>query len=320
MTTQISTGTSEKVVHERPAATESELPSGLFDHLYDGVYAVDAQMRITRWNKGAEQLTGYSAQEVIGMRNEESILMHVAHDSAEHPTESIPADTVADGRTREVQCEFRHKEGHWIRVRARSVALRQPTGVPCGAFVIFSDNLSFMSMKQRMRELRHLALSDPLTELGNRRYGMMSLHLRLDEMRRYGWPFGVLFVDLDRFKSVNDTFGHDVGDRALRMVARTLSHNVRPFDVVARWGGEEFLVIIANIRLPELTHLADKLRSLIEHSCFFMGLRRVRVTVTLGATVARPDDTEDSVVERADRLMYRGKRCGKNRVFVDEAL
>ncbi|MBD3240131.1 MAG: diguanylate cyclase, partial [Chitinivibrionales bacterium] len=161
------------------------------------------------------------------------------------------------------------------------------------------------------------ALSDPLTELGNRRYGEMSLRVRLDEMRRYGWPFGVLFIDLDGFKSVNDTFGHDVGDRALRMVAKTLSHNVRPFDIVCRWGGEEFLAIIANIHPSQLARLAEKLRSLIQRSSFFSGLRHVRVTVSVGGTTARANDTELKIVERADKMMYQAKRQGKNVVLVE---
>ena len=293
MTTQISAGVPEHTTQEQIAPVTGDVPPILFDHLYDGVYAVDAQMRITRWNKGAEELTGYTASEVLGMRNEECILMHVAHDENERraasPGVSVPGDTIADGHTRELHCEFRHKEGHWIRVRARSVALREGEGSTTGALVVFSDNLSLMSMRQRMRELRQLALSDPLTELGNRRYGMMSLHVRLDEMRRYGWPFGVLFADLDHFKNVNDSFGHDVGDRALRMVARTLSHNVRPFDVVARWGGEEFLVIISNIRLPQLTQLADKLRSLIERSSFFVGLTAHQSASSRMSGMALPD-------------------------------
>lgn len=290
----------------------------LLDRLYDGVYAVDRDGTIVFWNKGAEELSGYTGAQMIGTNEREWIRMHVVrepHEEERKWNEGILARTLADGRAREEECVFLHRDGQWVRVRGRTMAWHDADGRIAGALMVFSDSLSTLSMRQRLKELRRLALSDPLTGLGNRRYGEMSLKVRIDEMKRYGWPFGVLFIDLDQFKKVNDIFGHDTGDRALKVVAETLSHNVRPFDVVCRWGGEEFVAIIANINHPQLLGLAEKLRSLAEGSTFAVGPRRVCVTISIGATVAREKDTEETLLERADRLMYIGKRAGKNRVY-----
>ena len=136
-------------------------------------------------------------------------------------------------------------------------------------------------------------------------------------MERYGWPFGVLFVDIDRFKEVNDTLGHEVGDRVLRMVARTLSADQRSFDLLGRWGGEEFLVILTNVTDEGLWSIAERSRIRVQESS--AGLedgQSVSVTVSIGGTMAEKGDTLESLVRRADRRMYLSKSAGRNRVTV----
>ena len=320
MTSPTSHNLSERLGNRLVTRWPEEFWGALLDRLYDGVYVVDAEATIRLWNKGAEDLSGYGREYMVGKREEEGLRMHVVHEpyqTGRDESESIVRQTLGDGIAREEECAFLHSDGLWVRVRGRSMAYRDGDGAVSGAAMVFSDTLCTTPVRQRLKELRHLALSDPLTGLGNRRYGEMSLRVRIDEMKRYGWPFGVLFMDLDGFKRVNDVFGHDVGDRALRMVADTLSHNVRPFDVVCRWGGEEFMAIITNINHSQLLGLAEKLRSLTEHCGLQVGLRRVGVTVSMGATVAREKDTAQTLIERADRLMYKSKRTGKNRVCAE---
>jgi diguanylate cyclase (GGDEF)-like protein len=124
-------------------------------------------------------------------------------------------------------------------------------------------------------------------------------------------------IDLDDFKQINDRFGHQAGDEVLQMVARTLLANCRPFDTIARWGGEEFSAIIANVREGELRKVAEKFRAMIEVS----GLRRsesesLRVTVSIGCAVAQPNETAAELLKRADEMLYAAKRGGRNRVCV----
>ena len=98
---------------------------------------------------------------------------------------------------------------------------------------------------ERLAELERIAYIDSLTGLPNRRYAEITLHARMDELQRYGWLFGVIFIDIDNFKSVNDRYGHQCGDEVLKTVAKTLQNSVRSFDVISRWGGEEYLAVIA---------------------------------------------------------------------------
>jgi diguanylate cyclase (GGDEF)-like protein len=158
---------------------------------------------------------------------------------------------------------------------------------------------------------------DPLTGIGNRRYVEGRLNAKLDQTRRYGWPLGLVFLDIDHFKVVNDTYGHAAGDEVLRMVARTMGTGSRTFDVVGRWGGEEFIAGLTSIEPPEAADAGERLRVLIESATVPIRDSRVRVTVSVGVTCARLDDTFESLVARADQLMYESKARGRNRVTTD---
>jgi diguanylate cyclase (GGDEF)-like protein len=133
-------------------------------------------------------------------------------------------------------------------------------------------------------------------------------------MERLGTPFGLLFMDIDRFKDVNDTYGHDAGDQVLKTVALTISFISRPYDLFGRWGGEEFVGIVRNVDSESLRKIGNRFRALIEHTIIHLPKRSISVTVSIGATMAVPGDTMDSLVRRADELMYRSKENGRNLV------
>jgi diguanylate cyclase (GGDEF)-like protein len=127
-------------------------------------------------------------------------------------------------------------------------------------------------------------------------------------------PFGILFIDIDHFKKFNDRYGHDVGDDVLKVVAKTFIANARSFDLFGRWGGEEFLGIIRNINSKDLELLGNKLRSLIENSYILRENEKLRVTISIGATPVNENDTIDSLIKRADILLYKSKTEGRNRL------
>ena len=222
--------------------------------------------------------------------------------------------TIVDGRPREVEVYLLHKNGHRVPVLARVSPIRDSSGQIIGAVQMFTDRSSVVTVRQRLERCQKMALLDPLTNSPNRRYIKMNLHSRLDEMRRYGWSFGVLFIDIDHFKRVNDIYGHDVGDEVLKMIARTLLSNLRPFDILGRWGGEEFTAIIVNVNEEQLYSIANRFRLLVENSALHRGPNIIRVTISIGATFAQANDTIDTLLKRADELMYHSKTTGRNRV------
>jgi diguanylate cyclase (GGDEF)-like protein len=127
-------------------------------------------------------------------------------------------------------------------------------------------------------------------------------------------PFGLLFIDIDHFKMVNDTYGHEMGDKVLRMVANTLRHNLRAADTMGRWGGEEFVILLNNLDESGLETVANKLNFLVAQSRLDTEQHALSVTVSVGATLVTKEDTMETLMHRADQLMYASKNAGRNRV------
>ncbi|HLE88301.1 MAG TPA: sensor domain-containing diguanylate cyclase [Candidatus Brocadiaceae bacterium] len=295
---------------------DNDFSKTILENLFDGVYFVDCDRKILYWNKGAENITGYTSSEVIGKRCSDNI-NHVDDYGIQLCMTTCPlAKTVADSMPREMNLYIRHKKGHRVPVLIRTIALRHSLGRVIGAVEIFSDSSPKLAITQKIKELEKMALLDPLTELANRRYIELNMQTKLDEMRRYGRPFGILFMDIDHFKKVNDLHGHDIGDKVLIMVSNTFMKNVRASDIVGRWGGEEFLSIMPNINEDQLYFFANKLRVLVEQSGFSLDSGIVQVTVSIGATLAQPKDTTETLLERADKLLYYSKATGRNRVSI----
>lgn len=301
--------------------TEKEISlKNLLDRMFEGVYFVDADRVITFWSQGAEELTGFVASEVTGRTCCDNFIMHVdrwGHNLCEKG--DCPAQkTMRDGRYREIPVSYHHKDGHLVPAVARFIPDRDDQGRIVGAIEVFMDTSAVMEERKKTHELKKLALVDTLTEVANRRCAEIRIGAKLNEWKRYGWSFAVLFCDVDDFKAVNDNYGHEAGDQVLRAVARTLSGNLRSSDFVSRWGGDEFLVLLSNVDMTSLARVAEKVRRLVEHTRVSVsgrdGNRVAGVTASLGGVLARDDDTVESLLKRADQLMFASKKAGRNRV------
>jgi diguanylate cyclase (GGDEF)-like protein/PAS domain S-box-containing protein len=291
----------------------------LLDNLHDGVYFVDQERRITYWNSAAERISGFSAGEVLGTHCWDNILLHVDGEGCRLCMDKCPlAATIEDGSPHESDIFLRHKAGHRVPVSVWVSPIRDGKGRIIGALESFSESSSKLGVLDTLTELQELALLDPVTGVGNRRYADVRLTAALDAFQRYNWPFGVLFMDVDHFKAINDNHGHDTGDTVLRMVARTLGGNLRSVDEIGRWGGEEFVAVITNTTEEHLLMTAERCRKLVAVSALDVGSSQIRVTVSIGATMVRAHDTPHSLLKRADALMYLAKAGGRNRVEFGE--
>jgi diguanylate cyclase (GGDEF)-like protein/PAS domain S-box-containing protein len=289
----------------------------LLDHLHDGVYFVNPDRMITYWNHAAEEISGFTATEMVGRHCADGILMHVDKQGTNLCRGGCPLHRVIEGAgASEEEVFLRHKHGHRVPIIVRATPVRDASGAVLGAVEIFFENTPAGAAQAQVRHLQRLALIDDLTSLPNRRYLDGALNSRLDEFNRYGWPFGVLFADVDLFKQINDRHGHAVCDRVLQMVSRTMAASVRPFDMLGRWGGEEFVGIAVNAGADELCVVAERLRALVAQSSFTEGTTVIQATVSVGATVARPEDTAAALIKRADQLLYLAKEQGRNRVML----
>lgn len=287
----------------------------LLDNLYDGVYFVDRERRITFWNKAAERITGFTRAEVLGKRCADNLLRHVDERGNSLCEGACPlSHTLGDGQPRSASVFLHHKNGHRLPVAVGVNPITDNRQKIIGAVEIFRDNSTTVAALEHLKELEDLAYLDALTRIANRTYLENFIVGKFNELRRLGWSFGVIFVDVDRFKQVNDTFGHQTGDVVLKMVAQTLLKNCRSFDLVGRWGGEEFLCVISKLKdADQIIIIADRLRALVESAWVSLPDCSLHVAISLGVTLARLQDTPETLIHRADGLMYRSKEAGRNR-------
>jgi diguanylate cyclase (GGDEF)-like protein/PAS domain S-box-containing protein len=291
----------------------------ILDHMYDRLYVVDRERKIQFWNRAAERITGYRAGEITGTCCADNVLIHVDDAGCSLCEGGCPLSaTMADGRSRDAEIYLRHKEGHRIPAAVRVTPMTDETGAIVGGIELFSDISSRAALRLRIVELEKLALVDELTGLPNRRWLETQLDQRRQELVEHGVPFGVLFLDIDHFKAVNDTHGHGAGDRVLATVAETLLATARVFDSVGRWGGEEFIGVFPNVDLESLTRIAERMRALVGATLVPLNGSDLSITASVGGTLAQPQDSRATLIERADRAMYRAKRDGRNRVTMED--
>ncbi|GAB4497425.1 MAG: hypothetical protein OHK0052_08990 [Anaerolineales bacterium] len=181
---------------------------------------------------------------------------------------------------------------------------------------MFSDNTQMMKVRQQVEQLTEETLHDVLTGIGNRRYIESRISTALITQQMHHIPAGILMLDVDFFKRVNDVYGHDVGDDVLRMIATTLRRNIRMHDLVGRWGGEEFVAVFENVDCKLLLRIAEKLRQMVAGSQLQTNGQTLQVTVSIGGTLLRQEDTLESAIKRADTLLYASKQSGRNRVTI----
>jgi diguanylate cyclase len=168
-------------------------------------------------------------------------------------------------------------------------------------------------MEATLRHEQALASTDPLTGVANRLVFEQHMADACLRIAQGGGETSLLVLDIDRFKEINDSFGHAAGDRALRIVAEQLRAGLRSDDLLARYGGEEFVVVLSGVGAEAALRVAESLRKRIENLGFHGQQRPVRITLSCGVTVLRGDDSPDTAFERADSALYRAKRGGRNR-------
>lgn len=288
----------------------------LLDNLYDGVYFCDRDLVITYWNKGAERITGYPASQTVGRSCRDNLLNHITADGVQLCFGECPMmASMRDGQPHESEVLFHHASGYRVPMVVHASPIRDGEGVVMGAVETFSNNESIAKAHRRLKDTERISMTDPLTGVGNRRYLENRLNVAISQDQQVRELTGLLFIDVDDFKAINDTYGHAIGDKILRMVVGNLDHNLRITDLVGRWGGDEFLAMLYCLQGSEdLQRISRKLKNLLERSRLDLPEKSLTVTISIGATLLKPDDTLDSVINRADQLMYQSKQIGPNQI------
>jgi diguanylate cyclase (GGDEF)-like protein/PAS domain S-box-containing protein len=313
-------GRSQRVTGLRPdAVLSAPLHKTIVDNMSDGVYYVDTERRITYWNRGAQRLTGYRAAEVVGRLCNENFLVHV--DTEGRPLCKLGCPllaTLQDGEPREALVWLRHANGSRRPVQVRVAPIQaEGSSAVVGAVETFTDATGLLQAQEAAESARHDSLTDPLTGLANRRLLDAVLVSRKEDLDLQGLPFGVLILDIDHFKGFNDTYGHDVGDMALKVVADTLTGALRGGDTLVRWGGEEFAVVAAQVDEAALGVIAERILRLIRVTHVPVNGVAVPVLLSIGGAMAAAAEPLDRLFQRADQALLQAKSAGRDRYVLD---
>jgi len=298
---------------EMPNADEAIALETVLDALFDGAYVVDRQRRIRKWNAGASFLTGFRSDEVVERCCSDNILVHVDECGTELCKSGCPLQkTLDDGKPRQAAVYLRHKFGYRLPVTMRILPLRGAGGEVSGAIEIFRVVGEPEFWKARIAELEQLAFIDPLTGIPNRRFVESEADRLLQQLDGAGEPFVMALLDVDHFKSANDEHGHDAGDRVLRAAGQTLLNCIRTRDIVGRWGGDEFMLLLPRTEMEGARQILQRARVLIAGNAVSAGERLVRMTVSIGAVLVNRDTDRSSLLGRVDAELYRAKQQGRN--------
>ncbi len=294
--------------------TNSCFEEKLIEAMRDGVVFVDAQAKITRWNKGAEALTGISRGAATGRIFAPSLLEMCHQGNRRIHDGSCPVS-----RALRTNSQIRQRlmiigrQGNLVPIDLHAVPVVASDGTVQGATILLHDAQSEATLEEKCEALHAEVTRDPLTKVANRAEfdRMQALFIEAHEQAKQ--PCSLVMVDIDHFKSINDTFGHQAGDEAIITVANLLSSMCRAGDLVARYGGEEFAVLCADCSNSSAVRRADEIRKKISetpHSC----LGDKRITASFGVTEYQAGDSCETMLRRADRALLLAKEQGRNRV------
>jgi len=309
------------VLEYRPPLRDRDpLKDGIFEEIVntltaEGTCVVDRSRRILFWNEAAEGISGHDAADVVGGSCGQLLLQHCdASGSALCGTRCPLEAVMVDGLPRTSEVFLLHHDGHRVPIEMRASAVVDHRGRIIGAVELFHDKTQPLTVLAELRNAQQREQLDPLTGIGNRRLIEESLRALTSAAPPAGGATGVIFLDIDHFKSINDRHGHMTGDRVIREVALTIAGELRSSDVVGRWGGEEFVVISPGSSPESIVALGERIRGLVAATPIPAREQTIEVTVSLGATVVRWPESAAELVDRADRLMYASKHHGRNRL------
>ncbi|RRQ21077.1 sensor domain-containing protein [Thiohalobacter thiocyanaticus] len=298
-------GIAEDITERRQAEEQLRQSAVAFDNTAEGILILDTERRIQAVNRAFSELTGY----------DEQVILHQTLERLEPELDNAPdngVDWAAVDRNRRWQGEalLRRANGElfpaWLTVSMVLDASQRPANY----VYIFSD---ITTIKRSQEKLDHLAHHDPLTDLPNRLLLNARLEHALQHAHREQYRVGILFIDLDRFKNINDSLGHSMGDEILIEAARRLKQLLREEDTVARLGGDEFIVILDEVgHSQDVITLGSRIMELFREP-FVFGLHTLHVTASIGISVYPEDGRDtDTLIKNADAAMYRAKEQGRD--------
>jgi diguanylate cyclase (GGDEF)-like protein/PAS domain S-box-containing protein len=308
----------------RTALEESERKyRQLHEAMIDGFVKFDLQGRVTEFNEAYRSMLGYEWGQLLNLADKDL----TPEKWRAFEAGVVESQVLVRGHSDVYKKGYLRKDGTIIPVELRTYLARDRGGNPSGKWAVVRDITERMRVEDEVRlskerlaaaltALREQATHDSLTGVFNRAAILEILQRELARCERDGSSRCVAIADVDRFKSTNDTYGHPVGDEVLRQIILRLRSQVRPYDSIGRYGGEEFLIVAPNCTPTHALTLAERLRTCVANEPFQTGAGMIPVTLSLGVVTGTGKLSPDALFALADEALYRAKHNGRNRVEV----
>lgn len=286
----------------------------LVDNTHDGVMFIDTDRRITFWNTGVERMTGVASGAAVGRVFEPSLLQMTDTSGRIFPDENCQVkNTIATGTQQLDQVYVVGRNGRDVAVDLQAIPVHDAEGVLQGVTVLLKDVSSEATLEEKCQELHAEMTKDPMTQVANRAEFDRTLAAFIDAHQQTELPCSLIMVDIDFFKRINDTYGHQAGDEAIITLASLLKSMCRSGDLVARYGGEEFAVLCADCNNASAAARAEEIRRrLAETPHSYLGNNSI--TASFGVTELQSGDVPETMLRRADRALLQAKDQGRNQV------
>lgn len=291
----------------------------LFEHLNEAAYIVDQNRKILYFNPVAESITGYDSKDLIGRHCYDNILNHIDEEGNHLCLFGCPLQTTIEAKEiLKNTLYLHHKYGHRVKVDVVTIPYVFTGSDEVFGVELFNEVGDSEDIAETLKSLKALNQTDDLTKLLNRRHLSQILTGKLN-------PFtfkvnGCLFLDVDDFRAFNNTYGHELGDKVLSVLSETIRKNIGVKDLAIRYGGEEFLIILNNIKPSNIKRIAEKIRMLIKASKLtYEGLEHT-ITVSIGASTFGEVEALEEAIKEADLAMLEAKKTGKDKVVLGPSI
>ncbi len=305
---------SNSLAGQTPLVTDTLFQHKLLDNMYDAVVFLDNNLQITLWNHGAERLTGIDSSAIVQRAFKPSLLD--LRDERGHPVSDNACPVVHGLRTGTqslVRVSIRGRNDRETAVDAHIMPVVGADGTIHGVTLLLHDVSPEASLEERCQRLHEKAIRDPLTQVANRAEFDRVHGIFVETHLQRGLPCSLIICDIDRFKQVNDNYGHPAGDEVIKSFAQLLKGSCRSGDLVARYGGEEFVMLCADCGIATCFERAEQVRRAFGE-LHQPALGGNPVTASFGVTETQPGDTAETMLNRADRALLMAKESGRNMV------
>ena len=291
----------------------------LLNSMTDGAVFLDRNLRVTAWNQRLERMTGLAAKQLLSQRYDRSMLRLRNPTTGELVPETLDPVVLLLKSVQSVTGSYRISDGsnRELRIQLTATPVIDADNQFLGCVLLIHDDSAELDLQRQLRDLHALSILDPLTQVSNRNGFERAMDYFVDKHEQSNTPYSLIICDIDFFKQINDNYNHHVGDLALVAFAALLQTLITDRDVLARFGGEEFVILCDNCDLASAATRAEKIRKELNKTPMEM-LNGKFITASFGVAELQPKESSTELFVRADTALIEAKETGRNRVVTSE--